>query len=454
MYPLRIHKTPLFSPVEEEEDSIEGSATLPCIEERLDQEVAEGSPINGQFLCLLPKEPPPAPPTAKLQLEAEAEPLAGAELLARAELLTEGPLPTKEHLREFSAIAHSFNYPPDATVPKPNYAHLQMVKTSLTNAVIAALQKAPRHLVLGALDFAIPYTGLKKRKPEYGVGPQPALSYFLQAFDGKLTKLLRAEHAARVEAKKLEAIAEIEVREAADKAEARVNGTKTRQAFIRAGAAPFAGSRTITIDGKRRYHPGAKLVPLIGLFGEHTNKLFHDLEAKGATFEDIDDAFGKENGKSGDRTLTRDEVLKSVRRSVDCALSERRDADLKAKFGEPDKLCGGTPHPSLKREWICISREKVSEILAQCPDVKLIDGAWRGCHYGGNWNCERLVSDKFREIVDGYKFSHDDYGTGMQARVEAELLQAMLAEQRYGAEQRQWRERKETGIEARIGGLK
>jgi hypothetical protein len=71
-------------------------------------------------------------------------------------------------------------------------------------------------------------------------------------------------------------------------------------------------------------------------------------------------------------------------------------------------------------------------------------GPWRSLP---PWVAEKLA-EKFREItVARYEmhhrieFKHDDYGTGLQARVEAALLQAMLKEQVEAQAAREWRER-------------
>jgi hypothetical protein len=296
-----------------------------------------------------------------------------------------------------------------------------------------------------------------------------ALAYFESTLAGKLAKMQKealqiGAVAAEVEIKlngariaddmkreALGALLELGNQAAAKRIEAGSAAAKSN-----GYAQPAGNSRTyINEDGKRRYRPDFKLIPLIGLFGDHADKLFDELEPKGATFEEIDAAFGKENGKSGDRTESRDEVLRSVRRTIMCKLDKRRDVTLKAEFGEPEGLCGGDPHPLFKHEWICISREKVAEILAQCPDVKPIDGVWRGTCNGHNWNEENLLAEKFRQISSGrweihnrVELRHDDYGTGMQARVEAELLQAMLEEQREAQIIREKREREAAQREA------
>ena len=128
-------------------------------------------------------------------------------------------------------------------------------------------------------------------------------------------------------------------------------------------------------------------------------------------------------------------------------LDERRDKALRAQFGGPIQQLakGHIQHPAFINDWVCISREKVAEIAAKCPDVKLYDGKWRFiCRGldGSEWGAEDLMAGKFREIVRDKSFTHDDYGTGLQERVERGLEEFMLEEQQYGATEREVHERK------------
>jgi hypothetical protein len=170
--------------------------------------------------------------------------------------------------------------------------------------------------------------------------------------------------------------------------------------------------RTAIIGGKVRYNPGCRLVYAFGnaiALGEDGNKLADEMEALGASFEDVDAAFGRQNGLRNGKPMAREDVLKAVRKDIERELEKRRGLALKAKFGTPEKLCGGTPHPAFTSEMVCVSRETVAAIFARCPDV------------------DYLAESIFREIISAGGYG--DYGTGMQARIEAALEKRMLAAQ-------------------------
>ncbi len=414
-----------------------------------------------------------------------------------------GPLPSKEHLQRWEEITRRWGRSPSENPPprdKPDFKVGQWLKSDV-KALGYGLKYEPEiiNAALEATLSAMEACTMDEPTAASVKGAKPAKNYFGKQFPSDLARLRKIEHDARVDAKKVETLAEDEVisrRTANEKASAMKLGaldrsiTLNEQKRIEDGNARAAGSpqpkhwrdqkreesrenaesskriyeklkaeqaarngRTITNeDGKRRYHPGFKLVTVYGqttVFGEHANKLLLELEAKGASFDDVDDAFGTESGKAGDRTQTREEVLKSVRRAVQRVLDERRDKALRAKFGGPIQQLAEShmQHPDFLSDWVCISREKVAEIAAKCPDVKLFDGEWRCYHRrksgGSEWGAEDLMAEKFLEIVRNKFFSHDDYGAGLQERVERELEELMLKEQAYGAKECEFREREE-----------
>ncbi|MGA7328091.1 MAG: hypothetical protein WBX25_27280 [Rhodomicrobium sp.] len=191
---------------------------------------------------------------------------------------------------------------------------------------------------------------------------------------------------------------------------------------------------------------------LAGLTGKHLNRVFDKVD--GATMDDIEHAAEKERPTTYEgKPRTIDEIISSVCQSVRRMVSERRDAELKAKYGEPDQLCGGEPHPKFKSEWVCISTGFVESVMARCPDIRLDENnCWdsqnRDPHLFKPW---MVMADEFKRYVSPHAFNHEDYGNGLQARVEAHLEKAMLAIQAIRATWRRGRD--EPGIASKLKSL-
>jgi hypothetical protein len=306
-------------------------------------------------------------------------------------------------------------------------------------------------MILGNMETDV------ESEPNERSKPGNALKYFQAALYDKLRELRQKEHADRVHAKTVETLAEIDVK---DRETAKAKGqaaldrviARTEQKRIEDGnakanraSAPRTSqnSRTITDEnGKLRYNPELKLVTVYGqtiVFGEHANKLIAELEAKGATFDDVDEAFGKETGIAGNRTKSREEVLNSVRQAVRETIEKRQEDEIKAKYGEPESLCGGESHPSFKSKWVCLSREFVKGVIARCPTIVVDEyGRYRGeIFYGRHSIAEARALEHFAKFVERHKFSDDShsveylregYGVTLQKQVEDHVEAKMLQE--------------------------
>jgi hypothetical protein len=221
-------------------------------------------------------------------------------------------------------------------------------------------------------------------------------------------------------------------------------------------AAPSASRRNfVTEDGKRRYNTEFELVKAYGqtiVFGEHANKLLAELEAKGATFDDVDEAFGKERGTINNRTKSRDEVFNSVRQRVEAVLEERRKAELTAKYGDPESLCGGEPHPDFKSKWVSLSREFVEGIVARCHTiVEADDGTYQGGYSNWMWRRSGSLAEKrackfFEDYLQHDEFSYEGYGVTLQKQVEDHVTAKMLKENAENVEQAEELRKYEIGV--------
>jgi len=233
--------------------------------------------------------------------------------------------------------------------------------------------------------------------------------------------------------------------------------------------------RYIERDGGTYFNPKIKLVTAFGVdlvLGFHTDKLVQEMRAKGATIEDFEEAFGKETGKNGDRT--REDVLKSVRRHVEGILEKRRDQELKDKYGEPESLCNGTPHPNFKTTWVCLSQEFVAGLIAKFPSIVTAEnGSYRGGYMGylgTDTLAEAMAKRFFLEYVQRSDFSDgfprsvyfsEGYGVTLQKQVEDHVTAKMLKEHDENIEQAKKevdalreRERRKAGVWVDDGELK
>ncbi len=369
-------------------------------------------------------------------------------------------LPTREHLQEFAEVAWEFNYPSNSLPPPPatkqDHKYLQRAKTGLSKTIEAALNRAERPFVLEALDFALTITGLKECRPEHNRGPAPALSFFNSTFARKLDEIRKREHNARVNAKETEVIAENRVeteRRIGEKKIMHHAGILDASAANRLAApvkmnghpAPVGDNRTcINPAGKRRYKTNFGLVKAYGqiiVFGEHANKLLDELEAAGATFEDVDEAFGHETGTApyGDhQALSRPEVLRSVSDRVKRSIARRRDAELQQKF-PIEEQCGGNPDPAFRSKWLALSGQWIAALFARCPDIRLDENGRYGSHNYGIGSTDdnprrSVLHGIFDAVTRELNCNHSDYGNGLQQRAEAEIESAMLRVQANEAE--------------------
>jgi hypothetical protein len=288
----------------------------------------------------------------------------------------EAPLPTKAHLQEFAAVAHAFNYPPDAELPERNHANLQRVKTALADSVTAALKKAERAFVLEALNYALSYTGLKEYDPEHKRGPQQALSYFNKAFTGKLDEIRKREHNARVDAKKVETIAEIDVKDrevAKAKGQAALDrrielGDQAAQKRIEANGTGKVNGQHHTPPQPERFNDDDKRAETVEgewITNRHANRILDGIE--GATVGFV-------------RNLLLDAARNNWKKKpspaevIDWCISRGRTLKLYEVHGTPDKLAGG---PAAKcssgefRRILHVSQAFVDRMQSAYPSIDL-----------------------------------------------------------------------------------
>ena len=288
----------------------------------------------------------------------------------------DGPLPTKEHLLEFAAIAHGFNYPPDAQIPERNHAHIQRAKTGFTKTIEAALKKAERAFVLEALDYALAITGLKEHDPQHNRGPAPALSYFNKAFTGQLHEIRQREHDARVNAKTVEEKALIGVNAVKEQAAIRVNGTKARTAAWNQAAAkqiesaPKNGQSAPMPAAERFDERKDKIIDVRSTWisGMAANTVLDDVP--GSTKEMV--YKGLQKAASG---LDKENIARCSgqveKPSEDRVLRWVRKYCIFEIHGKPAERCGG-PIAELSgrladSHWVCLSQQFIDGMKAKHP---------------------------------------------------------------------------------------
>jgi hypothetical protein len=384
------------------------------------------------------------------------------------------PLATLERKEKWAGIVYRFGRMPGIENARWRKVDRAKSDTFLSERIRYALRKHPAERVEEALDNALSQlTAKNEAEPKEGASARAdsCQRYFRKVFDGELLALEKQDREREIADALADAKLQIEIKAVAAQAEHRVNGTATRTQLWNQAAAkqiegiaatrlaapakmnghptPVGDSRTlINAGGKRRYKTDFALVKAYGqtiVFGEHANKLLEELEAAGATFEDIDDAFGNETGTApyGDRqALSRPEILHSVGERVKRSIKRRRNAELKEKFGPPEALCGGTADTQFTSEWLALSAEWIAALFAKCPDIRLDDnGRYGGCNYGIGATDDNPRRHELGRIFDAVKQdltgNHDDYGNGLQQRAESDIERRMLIEQASEAARRE-----------------
>lgn len=363
---------------------------------------------------------------------------------------------TAENLKRWNTTTHRWGHSPTASLanfavdPRITGADLKTDITALSKGRRVDLAQTALDIVLGNM-FAMT---LDEPTAKSVIGYKAAKSYLAKEFAGKLNEIEKQEHERLAAAEVTQELAKITIGEASAKAVIRVKGTETRTegwnqvaksdaanriagpAKPNGGQTPRANpnSRTVTLEnGERRFNPDLKLVSAFGnalVMGEHANALFDELP--GATFEDVDKAFGKETGTSGTKAQSREEVLRSVKQTLRGVLRDRKDNALRAKFGAPISQLpeDHRMHSSFISPWVGLSQEFISELEAKCQDC--------GVNFpGASYSVVDTIRDAFKRITDGPSFSYDDYGQGLQKRIEDELTAAMLAKQALKAADRE-----------------
>ncbi len=357
-------------------------------------------------------------------------------------------LPSKAHLQRWEEITRRWGRSPAEELPprdKPDFKVGQWLKSDV-KALGFGLKYEPEiiNAALEATLSAMEACTMDEPTAASVKGAKPAKNYFSKQFPSDLARLRKIEHDARVDAKKVETLAEDEViikRAANEKASEKKLAALDRgiaqneQKRIEAGA--HVSKANGAPDG--RFNDADKRVTEIAghiISGPDANAILDAVPGSTpaqvrTALREISDKFRKPDGKPYAFGSPADVSAKGVHNAAIRYLREqerkRADEALKDKHGKPEAFCGGTPHPDFKSNWFCLSQEFILALKQKCPNLKAEETreqeSWE-------YKCERgLVAElkkKFPDLCEKIESNHEDYGNGLQQRVEAEIKKAML----------------------------
>jgi hypothetical protein len=232
----------------------------------------------------------------------------------------------------------------------------------------------PEHLAAKALQSVLAHMEeALEHEPDPKSKPGKGLAYFEARFKGTLRDLVMQDHNDRVEAKKVEAIAEEEVGTVKDQRAIRVKGTETRtdgynQAAaakrIEAGGKANGNVETIPAARFRDDERKVEVVADLWIEGHHANLILDGIEGSDVPF------VRKLLLDAGRRKWKEKPTPAKV---IDCCINIGERRKLEEVHGTPDKLAAGPPATCAYGEFkraLHVSQAFVDRMQSAYPSIE------------------------------------------------------------------------------------